>query len=72
MTGVLQGVVKVRKLNNQDHLCVWFTTDREVMPSEIHDQMAKTLTAYMVPTAYLKLAITSPIHSKLNLESEFR
>jgi amino acid adenylation domain-containing protein/thioester reductase-like protein len=52
---IKQCVIKVRKLNGQDHLCAWYTAEREISADELHDRLAKTLTAYMVPTAYMQL-----------------
>jgi amino acid adenylation domain-containing protein len=53
--GIDQSIVKVRKINGQDHLCAWYTANRTITTEELHDILSKTLTAYMVPTAYLQL-----------------
>ncbi|MDR1973087.1 MAG: amino acid adenylation domain-containing protein [Bacteroidales bacterium] len=53
--GIDQSIVKVRKINGQDHLCAWYTANRTITAEELHDILSKTLTAYMVPTAYMQL-----------------
>jgi len=47
--------VLVRKLHGQDHLCAYYTAARELPAEELREILLKTLTKYMVPTAYLQL-----------------
>ncbi len=47
--------VLVRKLHGQDHLCAYYTAARELSAEELRESLLKTLTKYMVPTAYLQL-----------------
>ena len=47
--------VLVRKLHGQDHLCAYYTASRELPAEELRETLLKTLTKYMVPTAYLQL-----------------
>jgi thioester reductase-like protein len=54
--GIDQSIVKVRKINGQDHLCAWYTANRTITAEELHNTLSLTLTSYMVPTAYMQLA----------------
>jgi len=47
--------VLVRKLHGQEHLCAYYTATRELPAEELREILLKTLTKYMVPTAYLQL-----------------
>ncbi|MBQ8507154.1 MAG: amino acid adenylation domain-containing protein [Clostridia bacterium] len=47
--------VLVRKLYGQDHLCAYYTAKRDLPPEELREILLRTLTKYMVPTAYLQL-----------------
>ncbi|MBR5030403.1 MAG: SDR family oxidoreductase, partial [Muribaculaceae bacterium] len=53
--GVNNVVVLIRKLNGKDHLCAYFVADREIPIDQMKAQISKSLTTYMVPTAYLQL-----------------
>ncbi|MDR3328499.1 MAG: amino acid adenylation domain-containing protein, partial [Prevotellaceae bacterium] len=53
--GVKQGVVLVRTSRKQEHLCAWFTANRPIAAEELRAALSETLTAYMVPTAYMQL-----------------
>lgn len=48
-------VVLVRKLHGQDHLCAYYTAKRHISAEELRDILLKSLTKYMVPTAYLQM-----------------
>ena len=48
-------VVLVKKLHGQEHLCAYYTATREIPAKELREILLKTLTKYMVPTAYLQL-----------------
>ncbi len=47
--------VLVRKMHGQDHLCAYYIAARELPAEELREILLKTLTKYMVPTAYLQL-----------------
>ena len=47
--------VLVQKLHGQEHLCAYYTATRELPAEELRETLLKTLTKYMVPTAYLQL-----------------
>lgn len=53
--GIGQVVVMIRKINGKEHLCAYFTANRPVDIDELKVEIAKSLTQYMVPTAYLQL-----------------
>ena len=47
--------VVIKKLSGQDNLCAYFTADTEIDITALRDELKKSLTHYMVPTAYLQL-----------------
>lgn len=50
-------VVLVKKLHGQEHLCAYYTANREFPAEELREALMETLTKYMVPTAYLQLSV---------------
>ena len=48
-------VVKIGKIKGAEHLCAYFTADHEVDIPQLKEELGKTLTKYMVPTAYLQM-----------------
>ena len=55
--GVKKVVILIRKLNDKEHLCAYYTADREIAPDALKAEISKSLTQYMVPTAYLQLKV---------------
>ena len=53
--GMEKVVILIRKLNGKEHLCAYYTANREIAPDKLKDEISKSLTQYMVPTAYLQL-----------------
>ena len=53
--GMKKVVILIRKLNDKEHLCAYYTADREIAPDALKAEISKSLTQYMVPTAYLQL-----------------
>ena len=53
--GIKSVVVKIGKIKNIEHLCAYFTADHPVDIVELKAELGKTLTKYMVPTAYLQM-----------------
>ncbi len=53
--GIGQVVVMIRKINGKEHLCAYFTANHPVDINELKVEISKSLTQYMVPTAYLQL-----------------
>ncbi|MBQ8015549.1 MAG: amino acid adenylation domain-containing protein [Clostridia bacterium] len=47
--------VLVRTLHGQEHLCAYYTASCELPAEELREILLRTLTKYMVPTAYLQL-----------------
>ena len=54
--GMKKVVILIRKINDKEHLCAYYTADREIAPDQLKAEISKSLTQYMVPTAYLQLA----------------
>lgn len=54
---IREAEVQIRQINGTDHLCAWFTADAPVETGSLKRFLAKSLTAYMVPTAYCQLDI---------------
>lgn len=53
--GIKSCVVLVKKIRGQEHLCAFYTADMAIAAEELRKELLKTLTVYMVPTAYLQL-----------------
>ncbi len=53
--GIKSCVVLVKKIRGQEHLCAFYTAGEEILAEELRKELLKTLTVYMVPTAYLQL-----------------
>ena len=53
--GLKKVVILIRKINDKEHLCAYYTADREIAPEALKTEISKSLTQYMVPTAYLQL-----------------
>ena len=53
--GVKNVVIMIRQLSGKEHLCAYFTADRLIDITEMKTEISKSLTQYMVPTAYLQL-----------------
>ena len=54
--GMKKVVIMIRKINDREHLCAYYTADREIAADALKAEISKSLTQYMVPTAYLQLA----------------
>ncbi len=52
---IKEAAVTIRKLGGQDNLCAYFTADTEIDVYALRDELKKSLTHYMVPTAYLQM-----------------
>ena len=53
--GMKKVVILIRKIGGKEHLCAYYTADREIAPDALKAEISKSLTQYMVPTAYLQL-----------------
>ncbi len=54
--GMKKVVIMIRKIGGKEHLCAYYTAEREIAPDALKAEISKSLTQYMVPTAYLQLA----------------
>ncbi len=68
--GIIRSAVTIGKINGIDHLCAYFTADRQIDIGELKYELSRTLTSYMVPTAYMQLD-EMPVtpNGKLDLKS---
>ena len=55
--GIKAVVVVIRKINDTEHICAYFTANNEVKIETLRDFIAQSLTRYMVPTAYMQLEV---------------
>jgi amino acid adenylation domain-containing protein len=53
--GVRSCEVMIRHLQNSDHICAYYVADKPIDPIVMRELLGKTLTPYMVPTAYKQL-----------------
>ena len=53
--GITACCVDVKELGGTQHLCAYYTAKKEVAVAELQAFLAEKLTAFMIPTAYMKL-----------------
>ncbi len=53
--GMKKVVILIRKLGGKEHLCAYYTADREIAADALKSEISQSLTQYMIPTAYLQL-----------------
>ena len=53
--GVNQAVALIRPVNGADTLCAWYSADSQIDETTVREHIAKRLTAYMVPSALMRL-----------------
>ena len=53
--GVKQATVTIRQIGGMEHLCAYFTADRQIDTAALRTAISSHLTEYMVPTAYMQL-----------------
>ncbi|MCH5227878.1 MAG: amino acid adenylation domain-containing protein [Muribaculaceae bacterium] len=53
--GIKNVVVKIGKIKGEEHLAAYFTADHKIDIPQLKKDLGKTLTKYMVPTAYLQM-----------------
>ena len=53
--GVQMQRVQVKEIGGVQHLCAYYTADRQIDSDALRDYLAEQLTDYMVPTAYMQL-----------------
>jgi amino acid adenylation domain-containing protein len=55
VAGMKQVVVTIRSINGKEHLSAYFTADKHIDIEPLKAEIGRTLTHYMVPTAYLQI-----------------
>lgn len=53
--GMKTVVIVIRKIGGKEHLCAYFTASRPIVVEDLKAEISRSLTQYMVPTAYLQL-----------------
>ena len=53
--GMKKVVILIRNIGGKEHLCAYYTADHEIAPDALKAEISRSLTQYMVPTAYLQL-----------------
>ena len=48
-------VCAIKKINDHDHLCAYYTSDEEIDKDELKDFISQSLTKYMVPSVFVQL-----------------
>lgn len=54
-TRIQEAVVLIREIHETEHLCAYYTADEQIKIEELKAFLGRSLTAYMVPTAYCQL-----------------
>ena len=52
---IKQVTVVIKKINNNEHLCVYFTAETEVDVDDLKEYLTQHLPRYMVPTVFMQL-----------------
>ena len=52
---IRQAVVVIKEINNNDHLCAYYTANREIDINLLKRYLGNKLTEYMVPTVFMQL-----------------
>lgn len=66
--GIKQAAILLKNINGADHLVAYYTAKRQISAEELKETLAKTLTSYMIPTAYLQLE-TMPLTANGKLDT---
>jgi hypothetical protein len=68
--GITRTVMQVRKIRGQDHLCAYFTANREIDAASLRKELSEKLPKYMIPTAYVQLdVIPSTPNGKVDVKA---
>lgn len=57
INGIKSAVALIRKVNKADAICTYYTAEKQLDTDYIRDELKKSLTDYMVPTAYVQLSV---------------
>ena len=52
---ITENVVVIKKINNNMHLCAYYTADEQIDKNSLKDYLKNRLVNYMVPTAFMQL-----------------
>ncbi|WP_292889084.1 SDR family oxidoreductase, partial [Methanobrevibacter sp. UBA212] len=52
---IRQNVVVIKEINNNEHLCAYFTADEEIDTDDLKEYLTQYLTRYMVPTVFMQI-----------------
>ena len=52
---IKQAIVVIKKINNSEHLCAYYTGDAEIDKDQLKEYLTERLTKYMVPTVFMQL-----------------
>ena len=52
---IKNAVVVIKEINNNDHLCAYFTAEKEIDKDSLKEFLKERLTYYMVPTVFMQL-----------------
>ncbi|HHX62440.1 MAG TPA: amino acid adenylation domain-containing protein, partial [Epulopiscium sp.] len=53
--GIKNAVVIIKQINNQDHICSYFTSEEKINLEDLKESLKKDLPAYMIPTAFMEI-----------------
>ncbi|WP_407422537.1 amino acid adenylation domain-containing protein [Methanobrevibacter sp.] len=53
--GITNVVVVIKKINNVDHLCAYYSGNDEIVVDDLKEYISSRLTDYMVPTVFMQL-----------------
>ncbi len=68
--GIKSVTVVVKKVQSNEHLCAYFTADKEIVVDELRDEIKKKLTKYMVPSVFMQLdAMPQTLNGKTDIKS---
>jgi amino acid adenylation domain-containing protein/thioester reductase-like protein len=52
---IRQAVVVIKEINDNEHLCAYYTADKEIDKNDLKEFLKGRLTRYMVPTVFMQL-----------------
>ena len=52
---IKQAVVVIKEINDNDHLCAYYTADEEINVDDLKEYLKDRLTRYMVPSVFMQL-----------------
>ncbi len=53
--GVKNAAVLIREVQGTDRLCAYYTAEQAIAPDHLQEEMSKSLSPYMVPSAWLQI-----------------